>query len=289
GLAAEVLLDAVEVLDRHEELVGLRVLQLQVYAEIAVGFEDAHAAEAGDAVVDVDGQLAGCEIQRELARQLRGTAARRSDRPRRSAQAAEQLGVRDEVEPDRWLHTAGGDVDVGLMQPRLELEVEVELHLPEPAADTAFVEKRLQALRLFGGEGDGGRRGQRPQLGDSAGAANERLGVSPADVDRALYPLTRRELQARVLAYGLHPLGGDDRERETARQLGALGFGRGQHPRLLDEHTRVGLLPAGLEIEHGHVVGEVIKQRRQRRFEVGGVELDTRKSTPRLQLFDLLI
>src|SRR5207245_9891622 len=126
--------------------------------------------------------------------------------------------VRDDVEADRWLHTAGGNVDVGLMQPRLELEVEVELHLPEPAADTAFVEKRLQALRLFGGEGDGGGRGQRSKLADGAGAANERLGVSPAEVDRALHPLPPRALQARVLAYGPHPLGGGDRERAPAGQ-----------------------------------------------------------------------
>src|SRR5439155_7656380 len=152
------------------ELVGLRVLQLQVFAVRAIGFEDAHAPEAGDAVVDVDDQLARREIERELTRQLRGTAARRSYRPSRPAQAPEQLGVGEEVETDLRLHSAGGDVDVGTVQHRLQLEVEIKVHLSDRAVDTAFVEKRFQTLRLFGGEDDGGGR-LRPKLGGGTRAA----------------------------------------------------------------------------------------------------------------------
>ena len=92
-----------------------------------------------------------------------------------------------------------------------------------------------------------------------------------------------------MLADRLHPLGGDDREGEASRQLRSLGLGGGQHRGLLDEDARIGLLPARIEIEHGDAVRQVIEQRRQRRVEIGGVELDAREGAPGLQLFDLLV
>src|SRR5204862_427180 len=79
--AAEVLLHPVQALDRDEELVPLGVLQLQVLAlDLAalrrvVRVDQAHAGEARDAVVDVDDELAGLELQ--VQRRL---AARRAPR-----------------------------------------------------------------------------------------------------------------------------------------------------------------------------------------------------------------
>src|ERR1700736_4534089 len=78
--AAEILLDAVQVLDRHEELVLVRVLQLEVFpldraARLlgVLGIQEPHPVEAGDAVVDVDDQLPGLVFEVE-----RGLSARRA-------------------------------------------------------------------------------------------------------------------------------------------------------------------------------------------------------------------
>jgi hypothetical protein len=115
-LTAQEFLDAVEVLDRHKKLVGLGVIELQVLAVRAFGFEQAHPRESRDAVVDVDHQLSRREVEGELASQLLGPSACRARNARWSAQAAEELGVSDKMESHRRLHAAGRDVDVGMSQ-----------------------------------------------------------------------------------------------------------------------------------------------------------------------------
>src|SRR2546430_7312856 len=61
--ATDVLLHAVEVLDRHVQLVALGVLELHVFAPLTVLPPQAHADEPSDAVIDMDDQVAGLELQ----------------------------------------------------------------------------------------------------------------------------------------------------------------------------------------------------------------------------------
>ena len=48
----------------------------------------------------------------------------------------------------------GRNVDVSLLQTGLELEVDVELDLPQMLANAAFVQECSQPLRLLGREDD---------------------------------------------------------------------------------------------------------------------------------------
>ena len=70
AFTAEKFLDPVEALDGDEELVCLGILELQILAMRAIGFEKAHPRESRDPVVDVDHELARREVERELACQL---------------------------------------------------------------------------------------------------------------------------------------------------------------------------------------------------------------------------
>src|SRR5207247_5056820 len=54
----------------------------------------------------------------------------------------------------------------------------------------------------------------------------------------------------------------DGGQHEPARELTALGFGRGEHRRLVQQGARVDELPARLEIQHGRSGGHVVKERR---------------------------
>ncbi len=95
--AADVFLNAVEVLDRHEQLVAICVLELHVLALLSVLAHQPHAGETPDAVVDVDDQVAGRELQ---------VPGRRA-RPHHAAadplaQSAEEVGVAVDLELLRW-------------------------------------------------------------------------------------------------------------------------------------------------------------------------------------------
>ena len=50
-------------LDRHVQLVALGVLELHVFAPLTVLPHQAHADEPSDAVIDMDDQVAGLELQ----------------------------------------------------------------------------------------------------------------------------------------------------------------------------------------------------------------------------------
>ncbi len=131
-LAAQVLLYAIQVLDRHEQAVGFGVLELEVLAVRAVGVDQPHAAEARDAVVDVNDQLARGELQRELPRQLFGAGAGRGSPSRRGpAHPAEELCVGEQVEPDPGLRAPGRQVLLRQVQARVQLDVDVEVGLPQ--------------------------------------------------------------------------------------------------------------------------------------------------------------
>src|SRR5205823_4540596 len=105
AFAAQVLLHAVEVFDRHEEPVTLGVLELEVLAVSALRLDQAHAFEAGDAVVDVDDQLVGREVERELSGQVLrpGPLAPAARWP---PYATEQLRVGHDVQAERRLRAA---------------------------------------------------------------------------------------------------------------------------------------------------------------------------------------
>ena len=70
ALTAQIFLHAVEVLHRHEESVAFRVFELEVLSVGAIRFDEAHALEARDAVVDMHDQLVCREVQRELAGEI---------------------------------------------------------------------------------------------------------------------------------------------------------------------------------------------------------------------------
>ena len=148
-LASKIFLDAVEVLDRNKELVALGVFQLEILALRAFRFDEPHPLEASDAVIDVDDELIGSEVERELLGEICGSGARAARRTRRSAQPAEELGIGGKVKPDFGLRTPGADVDVRQFQRGLEIEVEVEVNLRDSRPDATLVEQRPQPLVLF--------------------------------------------------------------------------------------------------------------------------------------------
>ncbi len=254
----------------------------------AFGFEQAHPRESRDAVVDMDHQLAGREVERELASQLLGPAAGRAGRARGAAEPAEELGVGHQTEPHCRIHGARGDVDVRVPQTRFELQVEVELDLPRMVMDTRLVEERPQPLGLLGGDGDRRRRCMRCELGCGFRPAHQRLRLLPTKVDRILATFACCELEMRMALEHPEPLDPDYRQRKSARKLVAFGFSGGEHLGLLYEHARVGQLAAGLEVHDRHPVVQVLEQRRHRCVQVGRVELDARESAARPESLDLL-
>ena len=159
-LGAAVARDPVDLLDRDEDLVGAGEAQLEVVAVLAVGPVAApeHPLVAGDAVVDVDDEVARRQPLEDVAR---------DDPPERlgpaDADRAEQLAVGDEDEAVR---------------PALEAAVEAALDERDRA--------RRRCLRGV----DDGDRGGRPRRGARRGAApGRRRGRSgrrrAASVDRA--------------------------------------------------------------------------------------------------------
>ena len=110
-LAAEKFLDAIQVFDRDEKAIAFRVLELEVLAMRPVRLDEPHALEPRDAVVDVNHQLVGREVQGELLGHI-GRLGASAPTARRTAQPAEQLRVRGEVEADAWLRCAGRYVQV---------------------------------------------------------------------------------------------------------------------------------------------------------------------------------
>ncbi len=92
-LAARVAADAIDLLDRQEDLVGAGEAQLQVVALLTGGAAPEHPLIAGDAVVDVDDEIALGQPLQDVARNdaSEGLGAANAD-------GAEQLAVRDEHE-----------------------------------------------------------------------------------------------------------------------------------------------------------------------------------------------
>ena len=85
---ADVAADAVDLVGRHEQTVALGVAQLQVLALLAVGLQVREAGELGDAVLDVDDEVAGAEVGEEV-----DAAARARTGESTLLDEAEQLGV----------------------------------------------------------------------------------------------------------------------------------------------------------------------------------------------------
>jgi hypothetical protein len=130
---AEILLDAVQALDRDEQLVLVRVLELQVLAlDVARGrlrvlrVQEPHAVEAGDAVVDVDDQLAWLVFEVQGGLPTGGPAAGPGGEP---TDATEELGVRVEEEARGGVGDSGRYVQVGASKARLQLHVDAEVDL----------------------------------------------------------------------------------------------------------------------------------------------------------------
>src|ERR1700682_1873852 len=98
------------------------------------------------------------------------------------------------MKPDLRLRTAGADVDVRALQCRVQLEVEVQLSLRNPGADSTLVEERAQPFALLRGEHDSRGFSLRGELGDSPRPAHERLQLDPAEIHRLRGRLARRQL-----------------------------------------------------------------------------------------------
>ena len=97
-LGARVAADAGDLLDRDEDLVAGREAQLEVVAVLAVGVVAApeHPLVAGDAVIDVDDEVAGRQPLEDVARDDAPHRLRAAD-----PDGAEELAVRDEGEAVR--------------------------------------------------------------------------------------------------------------------------------------------------------------------------------------------
>ena len=85
-----------DLLDRHEDPVATRERQLQVVALLAAAATPEHLLVAGDAVVDVDHEVAGDEPFEDVARDDPPERPRPAD-----ADGSEQLAIGDEGQPVR--------------------------------------------------------------------------------------------------------------------------------------------------------------------------------------------
>ena len=116
---ADIFLNAIQVLDRHVELVALGVLELHVLALLALVAHQPHAGEAPDPVVDMDDQVAGLELE------LPGRRARPHHAAADAlAQATEEVGVAVNLEllggnPEALRHRLVAEDDQARGQRRL--------------------------------------------------------------------------------------------------------------------------------------------------------------------------
>ena len=77
-LAAQILLDPVEVFHGHEQPVALRVLELEVLTMRAIRLDQPHPLESRDPVIDVNDELVWREVERELAGHVLGPRSGRA-------------------------------------------------------------------------------------------------------------------------------------------------------------------------------------------------------------------
>ena len=77
-LAAQILLDPVEVFHGHEQPVALRVLELEVLTMRAIRLDQPHPLESRDPVIDVNDELVGREVECELAGHVLGPRSGRT-------------------------------------------------------------------------------------------------------------------------------------------------------------------------------------------------------------------
>jgi len=262
-------LDTVEKLDRHEEPVGFRVLQLQVLALGAVELFQDHAVEAGDAVVDVDHQLARLELETDGWQAPPGPAAP----DHRPANAPEELVVGQDREPKTGVLGTHRQVCLRLLDAGGEDGVKVEIQPLGLPLGAGFGEQCLETLRLFAGEHD--RRALGDDLAQRARPADQWFRLVPAQVESVLR-LARRDADA-LPPSGREPLGRHHRRLEARRQLPVGRLGSHESGRLAFELSRLGQLALGLEIDDQGILGQVVEERRQGWIDVGGVELNTRE------------
>ena len=250
----------------------------------AIRVDEPHAAEPRDAVVDVNDQLAWGELKGELSRQLFGTRAGRGSPSRRwPAHAAEQLCVGEQVEPDRGLRAPRRQVLLGQVQARVQLHVDVEVGLLHRRTHGVGLKKLPEAVVLLGGHDHCRTFGLLRERGQRLLAADQRFGVSPADVKRLTVQLAGRHLDGRTRRVQLQARELYRRKLESRGKLAVLGLGCGQHGGVLGDGARVGQLSLRLEVENHDLRGQVVEQRRPAAFQVGGVELDTRECRARFQ------
>ena len=173
------------------------------------------------------------------------------------------------------------------MQVGFQREVQLEIDLIQRGLHACLVDQGPQPLVLLGGEHDRGRvtPGREPR--ERPRLANQRLAREPAEVDRVAGSFGGRERQPPPGAEIVERRDGG--QHEPARELTALGFGRGEHRRLVQQGARVDELPARLEIQHGRSGGHVVKERRPGRVQVRGIELDARESRAHAQSHQLVL
>ena len=149
ALAARVAGDPADLLDRDEDPVAAGERQLEVVAILAGAAAAEHPLVAGDAVIDVDDEVARRQALEDVAR---------DDPPQRLRPAdpdgAEQLPVGDEGEPVR------AAVEAAVEAPLDERDGARRRRLRDPADDrdrvAGLVEELGQPRRLVGGEDDPG-------------------------------------------------------------------------------------------------------------------------------------
>ena len=225
--------------------------------------------EAGHAVVDMHDQLAGLEFEAHRRKALAGAAPA----GHRTADATEQFVIGQHRDAEGGVLGTHRQVGIAVVQPRSKDGVEVEVHLLGTFAGPCLGQQRLEPLRLLGGKHD--RHSLEQELVERSRSADERFRLAPTEVDRALR-FSRGDPDP-LPAFATEPMGAGHRRPESGWKLVVGGFRVAEPCRLLLQLPYFSELPLGLEIDHQRVLGKVIEERRQRRFEVGRVILHSRE------------
>ena len=278
SLAARVAADPADLLDRDEDPVAAGERQLEVVAILAGAAAAEHLLVAGDAVIDVDDEVARRQALEDVARDDPPEGPRPADPDR-----AEQLPVGDEGEAVRAADEAAVEAPID------ERDGARRRRLPHPTDDrdrvAGLAQEVGQPRRLVRGEHDPGAVGtpRVDRLGQPPGPAGRQDRLAPAErVARRQRAAGHRDVLGRDRLPGQleRPRGDEAALPVTRRQVGrrpVLGQLAGLHEL---GASLVGLAPqelggfgdvAGLIEDEERARIEVVE--RGRRGEVGGPDL----------------
>ena len=243
ALLADVALDEVDLLDGDEELLALRVLELDVVPLVSRRADPVDAEEPADAVVHVHHEVPGGKLDEALDRR----APRRADRARDAPLPAEDLVLLDDE------HAAGRQRETGREALREDLHVQVAQDVAQPVRlhvvhgeDEDRVAVPDRGFHLLAEEGEvpeerpGPVRGQLENRGRPGPALRGGRGGQRREVHPAGHPgLERREIQEDLLRPRHDPLCRAGPAEQLQVLLAQRGRARGQALLVHEEHGGV--------------------------------------------------